>query len=74
MSRRSLAVAAALALAASVRPAGAKTLDVEEAFTNRVLGALMDSKGRVRCTVDGAAFDDGCFDLVICGWFEPICL
>jgi hypothetical protein len=46
----------------------------EEAYTNRVLGALMDSKGRVRCTVDGVAHDDACYDLVICGYFEPICL
>jgi hypothetical protein len=46
----------------------------EEAYTNRVLGALMDSKGRVRCTVDGSALDDGCYDLVICGYFEAICL
>jgi hypothetical protein len=46
----------------------------EEAYTNRVLGALMDSKGRVRCAVDGTGFEEGCYDLFICDELVSLCL
>jgi hypothetical protein len=39
----------------------------EDAFTEEVLGAVLNRSGVVRCRISGDYVGDGCYDFTICG-------
>jgi hypothetical protein len=46
----------------------------EDAFTEEVLGAVLNRFGRVRCRISGDYVGGGCYDFTICGVADSVCV
>jgi len=46
----------------------------EDAFTEEVLGAVLNRSGVVRCHISGDYVGEGCYDFTICGVAESVCV
>jgi hypothetical protein len=46
----------------------------EDAFTEEVLGAVLNRSGVVRCRISGDYVGDGCYDFTICGVADSVCV
>jgi hypothetical protein len=44
----------------------------EDAFTEEVLGAVLNRSGVVRCHISGDYVGDGCYDFTICGVADSV--
>jgi hypothetical protein len=46
----------------------------EDAFTEEVLGAVLNRSGVVRCHISGDYVGEGCYDFTICGVADSVCV